>query len=437
MSRLVWFEHDLRIEDNLALYEASRAGEPLLCVYCQDPTVFAPHNFGFRQTGEHRRRFIAESLRDLDERLARRGQALWVIDGRAIDELPKLIRKLNIKQVYKSWHPGVYEQKVWRQLQVLTPNVEWRLCDGNTLFPRDFIESHCHDFANGSFSRFRKKISHFVPHKTAPSLMRLPPPIADHALERPAPLATAAEPARFIGGENAALTHLTRYFASNLPNTYLDTRNALMGEGSSSTFSPWLANGCLSVRAAAQALQRFESEHGKSLSTGWLYQELLWREFFYWYSALYKNKLFKFEGKTTNKPKTSHYSQRLKAWCEGNTPWPLVNACMRELNATGFISNRGRQIVASCLVNELAHDWRYGAAYFEQQLVDYDLGANWGNWQYIAGVGADSRGGRHFNLDKQQQQFDADGSYRRRWLKSPESPSYSTLDFVDAADWPI
>ena len=436
MTRLVWFEHDLRIEDNLALYEASRAGEPILCVYCQDPTIFAPHNFGFRHTGVHRRRFIDESLVDLDVRLARRGQALWVAEGRAIDVLPKLIRELNIQHIYKSWHPGVYEQKVWRQLQVLAPGAQWHLCEGNTLFSRELIESQCHDFANSSFSRFRKKVSGLSPSKTAPSLMRLPPPPTNHQLARPAPLPSAST-ARFSGGENAALTHLVKYFASDLPNTYLDTRNALMGEGTSSTYSPWLANGWLSVRAVAEALQRFESEHGKTLSTGWLYQELLWREFFYWYSALYKNKLFKFEGKSTHRPKTSHYNKRLKAWCEGTTPWPLVNACMRELNATGFLSNRGRQIVASCLVNELAHDWRYGAAYFEQQLVDYDMGANWGNWQYIAGVGADSRGGRHFNLAKQKQQFDADNQYTNTWLKNQDAPACSGLDYVDAADWPL
>lgn len=76
-------------------------------------------------------------------------------------------------------------------------------------------------------------------------------------------------------------------------------------------------------------------------------------------------------------------------WCKGNTPYPLVNACMRELLATGYLSNRGRQIVASCLINELKLDWRYGAAWFQQQLIDYDTAVNWGNWQYIAGVGAD------------------------------------------------
>ena len=89
---------------------------------------------------------------------------------------------------------------------------------------------------------------------------------------------------------------------------------------------------------------------------------------------------------------------------------------MKQLSATGYLSNRGRQIAASCLINEMAGDWRYGAAWFASQLIDYDVAANWGNWQYLAGVGADPKGGRHFNLAKQTEIYDADGSFQSRWL---------------------
>ena len=107
---------------------------------------------------------------------------------------------------------------------------------------------------------------------------------------------------------------------------------------------------------------------------------------------------------------------------------------MNELRQTGLLSNRGRQIAASCLVNELGLDWRCGAGYFAQQLLDYDACSNWGNWQYIAGVGADPRGGRHFNLDKQAEIWDAQGTYRRNWAgTTPAGP----LDSRDYYDWPI
>jgi deoxyribodipyrimidine photo-lyase len=131
---------------------------------------------------------------------------------------------------------------------------------------------------------------------------------------------------------------------------------------------------------------------------------------------------------------SAFYPERFEKWCQGTTPYPLVNACMRELKQTGFLSNRGRQIVASCLVNELALDWRYGAAWFENQLCDYDVASNWGNWQYIAGVGVDPRGGRHFNLQKQTEMYDPKHEYIERWAPGPV---IENLDTRDAADWPL
>ncbi len=121
-------------------------------------------------------------------------------------------------------------------------------------------------------------------------------------------------------------------------------------------------------------------------------------------------------------------------WCQGDTDYPLVNALMRQLLATGWMSNRGRQLAASCLVNELGLDWRYGAAFFERHLVDYDVASNYGNWQYIAGVGCDPRGGRHFDLAAQARQHDPDGVFTHKWEGfRPAQPHYAT----DAADWPI
>jgi deoxyribodipyrimidine photo-lyase len=107
---------------------------------------------------------------------------------------------------------------------------------------------------------------------------------------------------------------------------------------------------------------------------------------------------------------------------------------MKQLNATGYMSNRGRQLVASCFVHELALDWRYGAAYMEQQLIDFDLGSNWGNWQYLAGVGADPRGHRQFDLAKQTQIYDPEQQFIQRWQGQCNN---LPLDSIDASDWPI
>ncbi|NLJ93167.1 MAG: DASH family cryptochrome, partial [Aeromonadales bacterium] len=192
--------------------------------------------------------------------------------------------------------------------------------------------------------------------------------------------------------------------------------------------------GCLSARQVWQRLKRYETEQQANDSTYWIGFELLWREYFQWLALELGPSLFQFQGLATKRPLTSFYSERFNKWCQGNTPYPLVNACMRQLNATGFMSNRGRQIVASCLVNELALDWRYGAAYFQQQLLDHDVAANWGNWQYIAGVGVDPRGGRHVNIEKQTALYDPNGDFITKWQGEL---GVSPLDSVDAADWPV
>ena len=238
----------------------------------------------------------------------------------------------------------------------------------------------------------------------------------------------------FQGGETAALKHLERYFAEDLPAHYKEVRNALDGWDNSTKLSPWLANGCLSARKVMSRLSDYETEVIKNDSTYWIYFELLWREYFQWYAHKFGSKLFMPSGIKKTTPLNSYYPERFQKWVNGNTPFPLVNACMNELSATGYLSNRGRQIVASCFVNELAMDWRYGAAYFEKILIDYDVASNWGNWQYLAGVGADAQNKRHFNLDKQTAQFDPDGVYIKKWCGESDG---LPLDSIDAADWPI
>ena len=143
--------------------------------------------------------------------------------------------------------------------------------------------------------------------------------------------------------------------------------------------------------------------------------------------------MFKFSGATGKDPLTSYYPERLKKWETGSTPFSLVNALMHELTHTGYMSNRGRQIVASCCVNELQLDWRYGASFLEKHLIDYDVASNWGNWQSIAGVAPDGKV-KHFDLKKQTALFDPNKKFIRKW--KGESGALN-IDSVDIADWPI
>jgi len=281
----------------------------------------------------------------------------------------------------------------------------------------------------GSFSQFRTKVENALVAVDAPVasaqpqlFMRWPTPIYFENnrvlvqwLNRLQQAGFGGNHSPFAAGEQAGVSHLASYFNSGAAQHYKETRNALDGWANSTKFSPYLAIGNLSPRQIWHALLQYEHRFGANESTYWIKFELLWREYFQWLSLKVGNKLYRFSGLRETPPATSFNAELYQRWCSGTTPYPLVNALMHQLNATGYMSNRGRQIVASCLVNELQLDWRYGAAYFQQQLVDFDVASNWGNWQYIAGVGVDPRGGRHFNLDKQTALFDPNGEFIQKW----------------------
>ncbi|MEY4911171.1 MAG: hypothetical protein RL761_834, partial [Pseudomonadota bacterium] len=220
--------------------------------------------------------------------------------------------------------------------------------------------------------------------------------------------------------ESAAQKHLKTYFSGDFALTYKLTRNQPMNwspeQHFSTQFSPWLACGALSAPMIYAELKRFEARRGANDSTYWIWFELLWRDYFRFLHLQQGKKLYRKQGLGDFELATvPNNKQGLKRWCEGRTSEPLVDAGMRELAATGWLSNRMRQIVASYLIYDLGGDWRAGAAWFESQLIDYDVYSNQGNWLYIAGRGTDPRGGRRFNPQMQAQQHDADGVYRRFW----------------------
>jgi len=196
---------------------------------------------------------------------------------------------------------------------------------------------------------------------------------------------------------------------------YFEIRNGMLGEGYSSKQSPWLALGCISPRRIWQEAQRYEKERTKNKSTYWLIFELTWRDFYFYMGHSVGDKLFKSGGVTGQKSEWWGGKDALEKWKTGRTGDQLVDANMRELSATGFMSNRGRQNVASFLILDLGVDWRYGAAHFEEHLLDYDPGSNWGNWVAAAGL----TGGRvnKFNTRKQLNDYDPKREYVNHWLK--------------------
>ena len=189
----------------------------------------------------------------------------------------------------------------------------------------------------------------------------------------------------------------------------------MVGKDYSSKLSAWLANGSISARTIYWEVQQFEKKIVKNEDTYWLIFELIWRDYFKYISLKHGNKIFQLNGILQ---KEYHWNQNTKAfhqWTNGTTPEHFVNANMIELQKTGWMSNRGRQNVASYWAKEWEQDWRIGAAYFESMLIDYDVHSNYGNWMYNAGVGNDPRD-RKFNIKRQAEMYDGDGKFQKMWL---------------------
>ncbi|KAF3489190.1 hypothetical protein F2Q69_00056360 [Brassica cretica] len=201
---------------------------------------------------------------------------------------------------------------------------------------------------------------------------------------------------RFVGGERAG----------DLLKVYKETRNGMLGPDYSTKFSPWLAFGCISPRFISEEVQRYERERVANNSTYWVLFELLWRDYFRFISIKCGNSLFHLGGPRNVQGEWSQDKRLLESWRDGKTGYPLIDANMKELSTTGFMSNRGRQIVCSFLVRDMGLDWRMGAEWFETCLLDYDPCSNYGNWTYGAGVGNDPREDRYFSIPKQVQRYE-------------------------------
>ena len=434
MNTLIyWFRNDLRLHDNPALTQAAAQAGSLLPVYCLG-SASAVHNgeprWGVMQPSLHRQRVLLDSLIDLDAQLRALGSALTVVDGPSADMLPKLARALDATAIHCETIAAPHEKSELDQLQQSGTQIvsRWQ----STLHAPDALPFKAQDLP-AVYTQFRRALARAITQPVAPLPIpsQLPPlPKTAHGyatvnledqlarLGGNSPEPRSSLPylqAEFAGGERAALSHLARYFGGELPRQYKATRNGLTGTDFSSKLSAWLASGALSVRQVAQAIAQYEQRAGPNEGTEWLLLELLWRDYFRLLHLQYGAKLFRYRGLRDKVPPNHHDSAHFTRWCLGRTGEPLVDAAMHELLATGYLSNRLRQVVASYLIFDLGCDWRAGAAWFEAQLVDYDVYNNQGNWLYIAGMGTDPRGGRRFNVQKQALEHDPEQSYQRLW----------------------
>ncbi|MFM1806318.1 MAG: hypothetical protein RL212_577 [Pseudomonadota bacterium] len=444
------FRQDLRLEDNPSFSKACSNSDFLIPIYCRSPNHQEDTPWGFQREGQHRRRFLDDSLRALSEQLQLKGSDLFLFEGYLKEVLQSLISFGHIDAIYCEDIAAPEEQAELELIRKLGIPVHatWQ---SSMINPDDLPFSA--DQMPEQFTQFRiqieKRKTLFTPPIPAPQVI---PPLPVNLkkglqslksvdvntkvnsnsesnpklvqiddLEGQDSFTTPSSfpywRDNFRGGELFGKKHLQQYLKRRLPHSYKKTRNELFGEDYSSKFSPWLANGSLSPRVIMSELKEFENEFSANDGSYWLWFELLWRDYFRILHLKWGRRLYSARG-LGDAPPPQHHQPSFQKWCLGETGESIVDAGMRELRATGYLSNRLRQVVASYLIYDLNGDWRAGAAWFESQLIDYDVYSNQGNWLYIAGRGTDPRGGRRFNPQKQANDHDSDLSYRSIWLKN-------------------
>ncbi|WP_157981354.1 DASH family cryptochrome [Aliidiomarina sanyensis] len=423
---LIWFRRNLRIQDNPAV--AACAHQPTLGVFCIG-SEYTSSWLNIPRCSPVRARFLQRTLDALTSNLQALGTDLVTHNGEAIVYIPSLCDAMEISQVHSqrlfSHDERVEQERMQSALNAM--GVELILHDDYTLLhPHTVWRSRVHPVsANTSFSKFRKVCapetqSIDCPDEITPSALKRIENADQYVSHSPFPLPTAQGDTKrgalaFNGGEAAALERLSHYIGGPIHH-YKETRNEMLGADFSSKLSPWLNLGALSPNQVLRAVRDAEQRKGANPSTEWLVVELLWRDFFQFLA-------WELGGEMFNKSALNHdlklkRNASFSQWCQGTTGEDFVDANMRELLATGYMSNRGRQNVASALIHEIQADWRLGAAWFEAHLLDYDPASNYGNWRYIAGLSANPRGGSWFNLKKQAEHYDPQSAFRRHWLKS-------------------
>ena len=413
-SALVWFRRDLRWDDNAALYAALKASRKVWCAFVFDTEILD----ALPSRRDRRVEFIRESLVELNATLIEQGGGLIVVHGRAREEIPRLATTLRVAAVFANhdYEPQAVarDDAVGRTLRAL--GIEFRTRKDHVIFERDEVVS-----ASGRpfsvFTAYKNAwLKHLVPFFVSPypvakyagSLAAMPrasvPTLEKIGFEK-TNFAQIGLPSGTSGARKLLDDFLTRI------DEYRERRDfpAIRGP---SYLSIHLRFGTISVRELARLASRRASDG----SATWL-SELIWRDFYFMIVSFHPRVVdhaFKREYDDLAFPNDP---TRFAAWCEARTGYPLVDAAMRQLNASGYMHNRLRMVTASFLVKDLHVDWRKGERYFAAQLNDYDLAANNGGWQWAASTGCDAQPYfRIFNPVTQSEKFDPRGLFIRRYL---------------------
>lgn len=412
---LVWFRRDLRDFDHAALYHALKTSSQVFCIFVFDTEILDK----LSNKQDRRVEFIWESVKELKAALQAKGGDLIVMYGKARELIPMYALQANIHAVFsnRDYEPSAVARDAQVAAILAQNNIEFHSFKDQVLFEKDEV-----------LSLSNKPYSVFTPYKNA-HLKKLddfylkPYPVDSyiHNYAKVAPsnlinlesmgfvrtnLADMRLPTGMSGG-----AELFADFEERM-HQYKDARNFPAVKGVS-YLSVHLRFGTVSVRHLARQARN----HANAGSQTWL-SELIWRDFYFQilhhHPQVAAGKAYKAEFENLPFPNDIAL---FKAWCEGKTGYPLIDAAMRQINSTGFMHNRLRMVVASFLVKDLLIDWRWGERYFAEHLIDFDLSANNGGWQWAASTGCDAQPWfRIFNPITQSEKFDPAGKFIRKYV---------------------
>lgn len=383
MRGIYWLRGDLRFHDNPALLSFCQECESGAFVFSLSPSQ--------KRAGPFRLQFLLETLHSFNEKLKSHGQQIYWAEG------PPQKWLNNLEGNFKVFFSQEICTEEKEEEQFPHPSQSY--------FSQLLLDSYPSPLPP-TFTSFRKAVEPVKVSVPLAGPTKLPKALALNL--SPLPPLLPKIPSPFQGGEESGLARARHYILeSKKIRTYKETRNGMLEFDESSKLSPWLAVGAISARQVQAFIKQHESEWGANESTYWLTFELLWRDYF---------KILALQMGASFFPRTKLGSSPIfEQWKEGRTENAFINANMRELLRTGWMSNRGRQNVASYWAKTLSQDYALGASWFETQLLDYDPALTWGNWAYLAGTGTDPRD-RKFNPERQASLYDPEGLYKKRWL---------------------
>ncbi|MCB9062214.1 MAG: deoxyribodipyrimidine photo-lyase [Halobacteriovoraceae bacterium] len=406
---IFWFRRDLRIEDNIGLHYALKSEFPVVPVFIFDKHILEK----LHSKKDLRVQFIHDTLLVLKKDLNMLGSDLIVFHDSPIDAWKKILEKYNVTNVFtnEDYEPDAIKRDNEIEQLLGKMDVVFHSFKDQCIFAKDEILKK-----NGTpytvYTPYKNKWYELLTPKAIASIINRP------LFKNFAQLSSTSFPSlNSIGFEKCEPFDLVKSIKTKIIKEY-DLKRDLPALNATSHLSLHLRFGTVSVRKCAQV--------GLEINKTWL-NELIWREFFMQILFHYPNVVKgPFKEKYSNIQWINDKSQ-FKKWREGKTGYPLVDAGMRELNQTGFMHNRVRMLTASFLVKHLLIDWRWGEKYFAEKLLDFDLSANNGNWQWVAGTGCDAAPYfRIFNPEIQLKKFDKNFDYVKKWI-----PEFGTSKYPE------